>query len=73
MSSAPLSTTRGMGQNFIACDREQELLLPPTRREWLPEGHMAWFVIDAVAELELGAFMRPIELTVTVGWRTIRR
>jgi len=45
-----------MGQNFIACDREQELLLPPSLREWLPEGHLAWFVLDAVAELDLAAF-----------------
>src|SRR3954452_14539850 len=43
-------------QNFIACDREQELLLPPSLREWLPEGHLAWFVIDAVGELDLGGF-----------------
>jgi hypothetical protein len=32
-----------MPQNFLACDREQELLLPPSLREWLPEGHLAWF------------------------------
>jgi hypothetical protein len=36
-----------MAQNFVACDREQELLLRPSLREWLPEGHLAWFVIDA--------------------------
>src|SRR6185503_11740293 len=45
-----------MAQNFVACDREQELLLPPSLREWLPEGHLAWFVIDAVAALDLTAF-----------------
>src|SRR3954470_13779804 len=45
-----------MAQNFIGCDREQELLLPPSLREWLPEEHLAWFVLDAVAEMELGAF-----------------
>ena len=45
-----------MPQNFIECDREQELLLPPSLREWLPEGHLAWFVIDAVAQLDLAAF-----------------
>ena len=45
-----------MAQNFIACDREQELLLPPSLREWLPEDHLAWFVIDAVAQLDLAAF-----------------
>ena len=45
-----------MAQNFLACDREQELLLPPSLREWLPEGHLAWFVIDAVAGMDLSAF-----------------
>jgi transposase len=45
-----------MAQNFLGCDRERELLLPPGLREWLPEGHLAWFVIDAVAEMDLTAF-----------------
>ena len=45
-----------MAHNFLACDREQELLLPPSLREWLPEGHLAWFVIDAVAQFDLSAF-----------------
>jgi transposase len=45
-----------MGQNFIACDRDQELLLPPSLREWLPEDHLAWFVVEAVAGLDLDAF-----------------
>jgi transposase len=45
-----------MAQNFIGCDREQELLLPPSLREWLPEDHLAWFVIDAVAAMDLAAF-----------------
>jgi transposase len=54
--SGPVGTIRAMAQNFIGCDREQELLLPPSLREWLPEGHFAWFVIDAVAQLDLSAF-----------------
>jgi len=45
-----------MAQNFLACDRDQELLLPPSLREWLPEGHLAWFVIDAGVALDLSAF-----------------
>ena len=45
-----------MGQNFIACDREQSFLMPPDVREWLPEGHLAWFVLDAVAEMDLEPF-----------------
>src|SRR3954464_14360655 len=45
-----------MGQNFIACDREQPFLLPPDVREWLPENHPAWFVIDAVGVMNTTAF-----------------
>jgi transposase len=45
-----------MPQNFIECDREQELLLPPIMRDWLPEDHLAWFVTDAVEEMDLQAF-----------------
>jgi transposase len=45
-----------MAQNFIGCDREQAFLLAPSLREWLPEDHLAWFVIDAVAELDLERF-----------------
>jgi len=34
-----------MAQNFIACDREQVLLLPPSVRDWLPDNHLALFVM----------------------------
>ena len=45
-----------MGQRFVACDREQSFLMPPDVRDWLPENHLAWFVIDAVGEMNLDAF-----------------
>jgi transposase len=45
-----------MPQNFLACDRDQELLMPPSLREWLPEDHFAWFVLAAVDEMDLSAF-----------------
>src|SRR3954465_12644274 len=45
-----------MGQRFVACDREQSFLMPPDVREWLPERHLAWFVIYAVVEMDLDAF-----------------
>jgi hypothetical protein len=45
-----------MAQNFIESRREQGFLLPPDVREWLPADHLAWFVIDAVAEMDLSAF-----------------
>ena len=34
---------------------EQELLLPPSLREWLPENHLAYFVSDVVDQLDLSA------------------
>src|SRR5918995_1082705 len=45
-----------MAQNFIECDREQAFLMPPSVRDWLPEDHLAWFVLDTVEELDLSAF-----------------
>jgi hypothetical protein len=34
-----------MPQNFLGCDRDQPLLLPPDLRDWPPEDQLAWFVI----------------------------
>ena len=62
-----------MPQNFVGCDREQAFLLPPDVRDWLPEGHLAWFVIDAVAELDLSAFTAPAGTTVTAARPMTRR
>jgi transposase len=44
-----------MAANFMGCDREQEFLLAPSLRDWLLEGHLAWFVIDTVEALDLSA------------------
>src|SRR5688572_10307960 len=44
-----------MAQNFLSCDREQDFLMPPTLREWLPAGHLAWYVLDVVERLDLDA------------------
>ena len=45
-----------MPQNYIPCDRDQELLLPPNLKDWLPDDHLAWFVLEAVEELDLCDF-----------------
>ena len=45
-----------MPQNFIESRREQGFLLPPDVRDWLPADHLAWFVIDAVAGMDLLGF-----------------
>jgi transposase len=34
---------------------EQDLLLPPSLRQWLPENHLAFFVSDLVDQLDLSA------------------
>src|SRR5438876_9591850 len=45
-----------MAQNFLTCDRDQPLLLPPDLHDWLEEDHLAWFVIEAIEELDLDTF-----------------
>ena len=45
-----------MAQNFLACDREQAMLLPASVADWLPEGHLARFVVGLVERLDLSAF-----------------
>jgi transposase len=45
-----------MAFNFIGCDRDQAFLMPPSLREWVPEDHLVWTVLDAVGEMDLGAF-----------------
>jgi transposase len=42
-----------MPQNFIACDRDQVLLMPPSLQDWLPEDHLAWTILDSVEEMNL--------------------
>src|SRR3954447_20435288 len=45
-----------MAHNFLSCDREQDFLMPPSVRDWLPDGHLAYWLIEVVGELDLGAF-----------------
>ncbi len=36
--------------------REQEFVLPPAMRDWLPDDHLVWFVIEAVKQLDTTGF-----------------
>jgi transposase len=56
VSSGRLGSLVGMGARFIGADRDQVFLMPPSVRDWVPEGHLVWTVLDAVAELDLSAF-----------------
>lgn len=51
-----------MAYNFTAVDRDQLLLMPPSMAEWLPEDHLAWFVLDVVAELDMSSFLAAYRL-----------
>ena len=44
-----------MGQNFIPDTVNQTLLFPPSLHDWLPEGHLARFLLDVVSALDLSA------------------
>ena len=39
-----------MGDNVLPCARHQRSLLPPAWQDWVPEGDLAWFILDAVAQ-----------------------
>ncbi|TCN25890.1 transposase [Kribbella sp. VKM Ac-2500] len=45
-----------MANSYRPVDRDQAFLLPPNMADWLPEGHLAWFLIDAVKEMDTAAF-----------------
>ena len=53
--------SRGMPTTFRPCAPDQSLLFPPSPRDWLPEGHLAFFIADTVAALDLQAFYAPYE------------
>jgi transposase len=45
----------GMGKCFRSDDLNQALLLPPSLHDWLPEKHLARFLVDVVDALDLEA------------------
>lgn len=51
--SGGFMTLSGMAQNFLPCDRDQVMLLPPDMAEWLRPDHLARFVIELVEQLDL--------------------
>ena len=45
-----------MAYNLLRCERDQSYLMPPSMRDWLSEGHLAWFIVDAVGQMDLREF-----------------
>lgn len=48
---------------------EQSFLLPPSPMDWLPEGHLAYFLLDVVGELDLRAIEAAIHAKDARGER----
>lgn len=44
-----------MARWFRGVDRDAVMLLPPDLREWLPDDHLAWLVLEVVDQLDLSA------------------
>ena len=42
-------------KTYRAWRPDQAWLLPPSPRDWLPEGHLVYFLMDAVRELDISA------------------
>lgn len=52
----PTTKEVSVPKNFVPCDRDQQLLMPPSLNEWLPPDHLVWFIIEAVDQLDLSPF-----------------
>jgi transposase len=45
-----------MGYNFLPWDHDQQYLLPPDIREWLPADHEVWALLEAASLLDFSDF-----------------
>jgi transposase len=50
-----------MAKTYRPYQPEQDFLLPPSLRDWLPEKHLAYFVSDVVDQLNLSAITKEYE------------
>ena len=50
-----------MPTSFRPCSPDQSLLLPPSPRDWLPEGHLVYFVSETLDSLDLSALYERYE------------
>ena len=50
-----------MSKTYRPWNPDQDWLLPPSPREWLPEGDLVYFMLDAVKALDLSEITRRYE------------
>lgn len=41
-----------MAKGYIPVNRDQQFLLPPDMRDWLPEGHFVWWLLEVLGRLD---------------------
>jgi transposase len=56
-----------MAPNIIFPPRDQEYLLPPSLKDWVPADHFVWFLLDAVKCMNLQAFYIGVRLDGSGG------
>ena len=44
-----------MSKSYQPWTQDQANLLPPSLRDWLPEDHLVWFIVEVVSQLDLSA------------------
>ena len=56
-------------KRYQAWRRDQLYLMPPSMREWLPEDHLVWFVLDVVSELDISEIEAAVQAKDARGQR----
>nr|MBU2748525.1 hypothetical protein [Acidithiobacillus montserratensis] len=44
--------------HFLDADRKADYLLPPSMDDWLPEGHLARFIVEVIDQLDLSLLVQ---------------
>ena len=45
-----------MAYNLLRWERDQSYMMPRSMRDWLSEGHLGWFIVDAVGQMDVREF-----------------
>ncbi|MEO6597808.1 MAG: hypothetical protein ABIP94_23935 [Planctomycetota bacterium] len=56
-----------MAQFRPPANPSQGFLLPPSPKDWLPENHLVWFIMDTVAELDIEELLAKYRMCGTEG------
>src|SRR3954468_2185822 len=58
MTGGAAEATAGATRVYVCPAREQLFLMPVSMRDWLQDGHLAWFVLEVLGELDTRALHR---------------